>query len=66
MQQRRRVKQTETLKERLLDRVRSLREEARSLPPGARRDGLLRQAQQADTAVYMHDWLRSPGLEPPK
>jgi hypothetical protein len=36
------------------------------LPPGARRDGLLRQAREADTAARMDEWLRSPGLETPE
>jgi len=55
---RRRFKQAKSLKQRLLDRVRSLRDEARLLPPGAHREG--------DTAAHMDEWLRSPGLEPPK
>ena len=63
---RRRFKQTKSLKQRLVDHVRSLREEARLLPPGARRESLLRQAREADTAAHMDDWLRSPGLEPPE
>jgi hypothetical protein len=63
---RRRFKQAKSLKQRLVDRVRSLREEARLLPPGARRDGLLRQAREADTAAHMAEWLRSPGLHPPR
>jgi hypothetical protein len=63
---RRRFKQAKSLKQRLLDRVRSLRDEARLLPPGAHREGLLRQALEADTAAHMDEWLRSPGLEPPK
>lgn len=63
---RRRFKQAKSLKQRLLDRVRGLHEEARLLPPGPRREGLLRQAREADTAVHMDEWLRSPGLQPPK
>ena len=66
MTERRRFKQAQSLKQRLLDRVRSLREEARLLPPGIRREGLLRQARHADTAAHMDEWLRSPGLQPPR
>jgi hypothetical protein len=66
MTERRRFKQSHSLKQRLLDRVRSLREEASLLPPGTRQEGLLRQTLQADTAAHMDEWLRSPGLEPPK
>jgi hypothetical protein len=65
MQQRSRFKQARSLKQRLLARVRSLREEAKLLPPGALRDGLLRQARQADTAAHIDGWLRSSGLQPP-
>ena len=64
--QRRRFKPTQSLKQRTLDRVSSLREEARFLPPGARQDDLLRQARQADTAAHMEEWLRSPGVQPTK
>ena len=64
--QRRRFKSTQSLKQRLLDRVRNLREEARLLPPGARQDDLLRQARQADTAVHMEEWLRASEGQPPK
>jgi hypothetical protein len=64
--QRRRFKPTQSLKQRLLDRVRNLRQEASLLPPGARQDDLLRQTRQADTAAHMDEWLRSPGGQPPK
>ena len=63
---RRRVKQTRTLEERLADEVKRLREQAKLLPPGAVRDTLLRRARQAETASHMSEWLRSPGLQPPK
>lgn len=66
MPKRRRFKQTEILEERLgLEAIR-LREEARLLPPGARRETLLRRARQAETGAQMSQWLRSPGLQPPK
>ena len=42
-----------------------LREEARTLAPGRRREMLLRQARQDETAVQIDAWLRSPGLRPP-
>ena len=63
---RRRVKQTQSLKDRLLDRLQSLREEARLMRPGLERESLLRKARQAETAAHMDEWLRSPGLVPPK
>ena len=64
--QRRHFKQTQSLKQRLLDRVKSLREEARRTQPGLEREALLRKARQAETAAHMEEWLRSPGLSPPK
>lgn len=64
--QRRRFKPTQSLKQRLLDRVRNLRQEASLLQPGARQDDLLRQARQADTAAQMEEWLQSPDGRPPK
>jgi hypothetical protein len=43
-----------------------LREEAKSLPPGAVREEMIRKARQAETASRMNEWLTSPGLQPPK
>jgi hypothetical protein len=49
-----------------LDRVNSLREEAKLMRPCSERDALLRKAHQAETAAHMDEWLRSPGLQPPE
>jgi hypothetical protein len=65
-EQRRRFKQTQSLKQRLLDRVYSLREEAKLMKPCFERDALLRKARQTETAAHIDEWLRSPGLQPPK
>lgn len=65
MKTRRRFKQTKTLNERLAEEAARLREEARTLAPGRRREMLLRQARQDETAVQIDAWLRSPGLRPP-
>ena len=64
--QRRRFKQTQSLKERLLAEAQNLREEARLLPCGSLRDAALRKARQTEAAAHMDDWLNSPGLRPPK
>lgn len=64
--QRRRFKQTESLEARLAEEAKRLREEAKSLPPGTAREDLLRRARQAETGSHMSEWLRSPGLQPPK
>jgi len=63
---RRRVKQTESLEIRLSVEAVRLREEAKKLPQGIKREELLRKARQAETASHMSEWLKSPGLQPPK
>jgi hypothetical protein len=63
---RRRVKQTESLEIRLSVEAARLREEAKKLPQGIKREELLRKARQAETASHMSEWLKSPGLQPPK
>jgi hypothetical protein len=65
VQQRRRFKQSTTLKDRLSVEAAGWREEATRLPPGAPRDAALRKAKQADAAAEIEDWLRSPGLQSP-
>ena len=65
-QQRRRFKQPKSLKERLIEKAKICREEAKSLQPGALRDALLRKARQSETAAHMDEWLRSPGPQPSK
>ena len=66
MQQRKRIKQTMSLEERLAEEARRLREEAESLPHGPVRDTALRRARQAETGSHMSEWLTSPGLRPPE
>lgn len=62
---RRRFIQTKTLTERLADEAARCRDEARTLAPGRRRELLLRQARQDETAIQIDAWLRSPGLRAP-
>lgn len=64
--QRRRYKQSQSLEERLSQEAKRLREEAKLLPPGAVREATLRRARQAETGSHISEWLRSPGLRPPK
>jgi len=66
MKQRRRFTQTVSLEERLAEEAKRLREQAKTLPHGAQREDLLRKARQAETGSHMSEWLRSPGLQPPK
>ena len=64
--QRRRFKQIKSLEERLTEQAKRLREEAKLLPPSAEREQLIRRARQAETGSHVSEWLRSPGLQPPK
>ena len=66
MQKRRRIKQTRSLEERLIEAARLLRAKARLLPPGPEREVLLRKARQDEAASHMSEWLNSPGLQPPR
>jgi hypothetical protein len=63
---RRRFKQTTSLEERLIIEAERAREEAERTPPGMGRDHLLRKARHADTAAHVSEWLKSPGLRPPR
>ena len=58
--------QNQSLEERLAEKAKRLRAEAKLLPPGARREELIRRARQAETGSRISEWLSSPGLEPPK
>ena len=64
--QRRRIKQTVSLEDRLAEEARYLREKARSLPPGIERDRAIRKARQCETGSHMSEWLRLPDLHAPK
>lgn len=66
MSERRRVKQTQDLENRLADEAKRLRQEAKLLPHGTAREVLLRKARQAETGAHMSEWLRSPGLKSPE
>ncbi|WP_298879009.1 hypothetical protein [uncultured Bradyrhizobium sp.] len=65
MLKRRRFKQTRTLHQRLADQAVQLREQARALAPGHRREMLLRRARQDEMAMQIDAWLHSPGLRAP-
>ena len=64
--QRHRFKQIASLEERLDEEAKRLREEAKSLPAGLARENAIRKARQAEVGAHMSEWLRSPGLQPPK
>jgi hypothetical protein len=64
--QRRRVKQTESLQDRIASFARDAREKASQLPPGPERDALLKKARLADAGSHLEDWANSAALQPPK
>jgi hypothetical protein len=64
MLRRHRVKHTASLEERIAERVDEIRAKAEALPLGSRERERLER--QANTANRISDWLRSPGLQPPR
>ncbi|MCP3395487.1 hypothetical protein NLM27_43105 [Bradyrhizobium sp. CCGB12] len=66
MSKRRRFKHTTTLEERLALEAKQLRGRAAQRPPGITRAKLLRKARQCEMVLHMSEWLRSPGVRPPK
>ncbi|PDT68561.1 hypothetical protein CO683_15200 [Bradyrhizobium ottawaense] len=65
-QHRRRVKQDRPLKERMAAQAAKLKERANQLPAGAERESLLKRARIAEIGAHLVDWVKSPGLQPPK
>jgi hypothetical protein len=65
MQCRRRFKQTESLPDRLKKWSTEVLRQANQLPPGSKRDELLKKVRQAETASHLDEWANSPGLQPP-
>jgi hypothetical protein len=63
--ERRRIKHETSFEERLAEHARRLKEEAKKLPPGKERDGLMRRARQAEVTAHLNQWLTSPGLASP-
>ena len=61
-----RNKQSKSFQERLALEAAEYSELAKRTPPGPQRDLYMRRAHQAETAAHLDDWLRSPGLQPPK
>ena len=65
MKMRRRLKQSQSLEQRLGQEAKRLRAEAEQLRPGPAREAALRKARQMETASHVNAWLTSPGLAPP-
>jgi hypothetical protein len=62
----RRFKKAQSPEARPSEEAKRLRAEAKSLPPGAARDEMIRRARQAEIASHLDEWLTSPGLRPPE
>jgi hypothetical protein len=58
--ERRRIKHTASLEERISEHARLARDRAKKLPPCQEREELLRKARQGETARKMIEWLQSP------
>ncbi|AMA61611.1 MULTISPECIES: hypothetical protein [unclassified Bradyrhizobium] len=58
---RRRVKQTQSLTERLLATATLAKAKAQAMSPGHDRDLLLRKAREAEAAVALESWIRGRG-----
>lgn len=54
------------LQDRLAMFAQEMGEKAEQLTPGSERDDYFRRARQADTALHLDDWAKSPSLQPPK
>ena len=65
-QQRRRFKQTYSFQDYLAEEAEQFRKAAEQAPAGMARELLLRRARQAEAASHLDNWVRSPGLQPPK
>lgn len=61
-----RIKQTDILEHRLATEAVQLRDQTRTMKQGKAREDALRKARQCETGARMSEWLRSPGLQPPK
>jgi hypothetical protein len=64
--QRRRFKDVLTFPDDLSQEAERWRAEAGKLRPGTERHHLEKKARQAETAAHIEEWLKSPGLQPPK
>jgi hypothetical protein len=66
MSTRQRVKQANSLQDRLVSFAQDVRHKASLLPAGAEQEALLEKARQADAALRLTNWANSRELLPPK
>jgi hypothetical protein len=63
-EQQRRFKPAQSLKQRLVERVRRYAEA--NLLSGAEREGVLQETRQSDAIAHMNQFQRSLGVKPPE
>jgi len=59
LKRRRHLKQTPSVRDKLLASANEMRDRAARLPPGPEQDALRREARQADTASHIDDWANA-------
>lgn len=65
--ERRRIKHQLSFEERMAEEADRFKKAADDQPAGSMaRELLLRRSRQAESASHMSNWLRSPGLRPPR
>jgi hypothetical protein len=63
---RRRGRHEVSFEMRLIKHAQVAREAARRLPPGKKRETLLRQARASEMTIQIERWISSPGLRQPE
>lgn len=66
MKKRLRIKQTLSLRERIECWAEKLRDRATLLPPGHRKEALMKKVRAAESASHLEAWVNSRELQPPK
>ena len=66
MKSRIRLKQTLSLRDRIELWAGKVRDRAAGLPPGKRKEVLLKKVRTAEAASHLDAWVNSRGLQPPK
>jgi hypothetical protein len=66
MKKRPRIKQTLSLRQRIELWAEKVRDQASILPPGYRKEVLLKKVRAGEAASHLDAWVNSRGLQPPK
>ena len=59
-------KQKLSLRDRLAHLAKEANNRAEAMPPGAKREALIRAARISKTAAHIQEWINSRGLRAPK